>query len=132
MAEDIEKAVQAAIKRWQEKNGWEPDYSVVEGFCIAVNEQYIELQAENERLREGIPYRLRSSKKNMRWLLNKKGRLLAQQGDVIQRLKASGEQLYDALRAVQQAIYNGEDENDEQIEKALQAWEKKYLETKDS
>lgn len=43
-------------------------------------------------------------------------------------LKEAGEKLYDALRAVQQAIYHGEDENDEQIEAALQAWERRNCE----
>lgn len=37
------------------------------------------------------------------------------------------EQLYEALKEVQQAIYLGEDEDDAQIETALQAWERRHL-----
>lgn len=40
-------------------------------------------------------------------------------------LKEAGEKLYEALRAVQMAVYMGEDEDDDQIEAALRAWEKR-------
>lgn len=36
-------------------------------------------------------------------------------------------EMYTALRNVQQAIYLGEDEDDQEIEGALQAWERRGL-----
>lgn len=41
-------------------------------------------------------------------------------------LERLAEQLYDALKAVQIALYEGEDENDQQIEAALYAWERRH------
>jgi hypothetical protein len=38
-----------------------------------------------------------------------------------------GGQLYDALREVQMALFHGEDEDDKQIEAALQAWERRHM-----
>lgn len=38
-----------------------------------------------------------------------------------------GEQLYEALKNVQMSLFHGEDEDDQEIEKALQAWEKRNL-----
>jgi hypothetical protein len=42
-----------------------------------------------------------------------------------------GDILYTALKEVQQAIHLGEDENDEQIEQALQSWERRFLPKKE-
>lgn len=44
------------------------------------------------------------------------------------KLKRIGWKLYFALNNVQQAIYMGEDEDDKEIEEALQAWERRGLE----
>lgn len=73
------------------------------------------------------PKRLRSTRRQLRYNNNKKGRLLAQQGEEIQKLKKISEQLYEALKEVQGALFEGEDENIQQIEEALQAWERRNV-----
>lgn len=52
--DDIDRTVEAAIKSWEKRTGWKADFSVVQGFCIAINERCVELQKENEWLRGRI------------------------------------------------------------------------------
>ena len=51
---DSRAVAQEAIDRWSAKHGWKPDFAVVEGFCIAVNEQYAEIAEENKRLKAAL------------------------------------------------------------------------------
>lgn len=46
-----ERALQVAIERWEAKTGWKADYAVVQGFQIAMDAQYVEMNEEIDRLR---------------------------------------------------------------------------------
>ncbi len=52
--EAIDRAVGAALDRWEARTGWRPDFAVIQGYCIAIDKRCVELQAENDRLKAAL------------------------------------------------------------------------------